>query len=68
MIWTSTLFNRKSLENYTKGVSDCHIVTYRFAIFRNMRLNKIFSVCFSCASDNATSILAYIGPANSLTK
>ena len=68
MIWTSTLFNRKSLENFTKEISDCHIVTYRFAIFRNMRLNKIFSVCFSGASNSATSILAYIGPANGLTK
>ena len=68
MIWTSTLFNLKSLENFTKEIFGCHIMTYRFSIFRSMRLNKIFSVCFSGASNSATSILAYIGPANGLTK
>ena len=68
MIWTSTLFNRKSSENFTKEILDCHIVTYQFSIFRNMRLNKIFSVCFSCASNSATSVFASIGPANGLTK
>lgn len=68
MIWTSTFFNLKSLKNFTKEVLGCHIMTYRFAIFRNMRLNKIFSVCFSGASDSATSVFASIGPANGLTK
>ena len=68
MIWTSTFFNLKCLKNFIKEVFGCHIMTYRFSIFRSMRLNKIFSVCFSCASDGATSILAYIGPANGLTK
>lgn len=68
MIWTSTLFNRKSLENFTKEISDCHIVTYRFAIFRNMRLNKIFSIRFSSALSSATPVFVYIGPANGLTK
>lgn len=33
-----------------------------------MRLNKIFSVCYSGASNSATSIYDYIGPANGLTK
>ena len=68
MIWTSTFFNLKSLKNFTKEVFGCHIMTYRFSIFRSMRLNKIFSVCFSCASNSATSVFASIGPANGLTK
>ena len=68
MIWTSTLFNRKSLENFTKEISDCHLVTYRFSIFRSMRLNKIFSIRFSSALNSATPVFVYIGPANGLTK
>lgn len=68
MIWTSTLFNLKSLENFTKKIFGCHIMTYRFSIFRSMRLNMIFSIRFSSALNSATPIFAYIGPAKGLTK
>lgn len=68
MIWTSTLFNLKSLENFTKEIFGCHIMTYRFSIFRSMRLNKIFSIRFSSALNSATPVFVYIGPANGLTK
>lgn len=68
MIWTSTLFNLKSSENFTKEISDCHIVTYRFAIFRNMRLIEFFSFFNSSALNDAATLLRPIGPANGLTK